>query len=108
MGLVACIARQRSVVETLRNGGQDTVFAERLLQKLLESQVLHERHRERLRHELGSVKRLAEAGWKCPIRLGCLHEQNSIGSKPGNALSRPSAQATRRQSASLKNKRVCG
>jgi hypothetical protein len=47
------IARQRGIIDTLKNGGHDTASAEDLLHTLLETQVLHEEHRDRLRAELG-------------------------------------------------------
>jgi hypothetical protein len=49
------IARQREIIAQHILEGVDAFDAEELLALLKESQVLHERHRDRLRQELGLV-----------------------------------------------------
>ena len=47
------IALQDRIVATLRQGNHCTELAEALLTTMLETQLLHEAHRDRLRRELG-------------------------------------------------------
>lgn len=50
-----CIARQRTLIQTLRENGGDTTYEERLLASFVYSQILHERCCIRLRMELASA-----------------------------------------------------
>jgi aryl carrier-like protein len=50
-----CIARQRALIQKLREKGGDTTFEEQLLAIFVRSQVLHERRCVRLRMELASA-----------------------------------------------------
>jgi hypothetical protein len=47
------IARQKQIIGSFRADGPARASAEGLLTTMLESQVLHEEHRDRLRRELG-------------------------------------------------------
>jgi hypothetical protein len=47
-----CIARQRALIQMLRENGGDTAYEERLLTIFVHSQILHERRCIRLRMEL--------------------------------------------------------
>ena len=47
------IARQKQIIVSFSEGGPERALAEELLKTMLEGQVLHEEHRDRLRHELG-------------------------------------------------------
>jgi hypothetical protein len=47
------IARQREIIVAFSGSGPDRAAAEALLSTMLESQILHEEHRDRLRRELG-------------------------------------------------------
>ena len=50
---IKLIALQQRIVATLREGNRSTAVAEELLKTLIDSQTLHEGHRDRLRNELG-------------------------------------------------------
>ena len=47
------LARQKQIVAAFSGVGPGRASAEALLKTMLESQALHEEHRDRLRHELG-------------------------------------------------------
>jgi hypothetical protein len=47
------IASQVQIIADLKRGDNDTAAAEALLRTLMETQRLHEEHRDRLRQELG-------------------------------------------------------
>jgi hypothetical protein len=47
------IFHQQRIIEELRNVDQDTIAAEQLLNALVETQMLHEEHRDQLRRDLG-------------------------------------------------------
>ena len=50
------IEEQHLRVASLRRGGLDTLEAESVLATLMETQRLHERHRDRLQRELGKER----------------------------------------------------
>ena len=50
---LAHIEQQRRILSELKKGNHDTAAAEELLQTFLETQVLHQHDRDRLRGEIG-------------------------------------------------------